>query len=151
MVFTIGEMAKKLGVAASTLRYYDKEGLFPFMERSEGGIRVFKLSDYEFLKIIHCLKATGMQIKDIKKFIELVLQGDESIDARLEIFQKQKLEVEKQISELQEALETVKFKCWYYETAKRAGSTAFCDNMRDDELPEDMRRIRAQLRREDIF
>lgn len=151
MVFTIGEMAKKLGVAASTLRYYDKEGLFPFMERSEGGIRVFKESDYEFLKIIHCLKATGMQIKDIKKFIEFVLQGDESIDARLEIFQKQKLEVEKQISELQETLETVKFKCWYYETAKRAGSTAFCDNMRDDELPEDMRRIRAQLRREDTF
>ena len=92
-----------------------------------------------------------MQIKDIKHFIELVLQGDESINARLEIFQKQKLEVEKQISELQEALETVKFKCWYYETAKRAGSTAFCDNMRDDELPEDMRRIRAQLRREDTF
>ena len=151
MVFTIGEMAKKLGVAASTLRYYDKEGLFPFMERSEGGIRVFKESDYEFLKIIHCLKATGMQIKDIKNFIELVLQGDGSINARLEIFQKQKLEVEKQISELQEALETVKFKCWYYETAKRAGSTAFCDNMRDDELPEDMRRIRAKLRREDTF
>lgn len=151
MVFTIGEMAKKLGVAASTLRYYDKEGLFPFMERSEGGIRVFKESDYEFLKIIHCLKATGMQIKDIKHFIELVLQGDESINARLEIFQKQKLEVEKQISELQEALETVKFKCWYYETAKRAGSTAFCDNLCDDELPEDMRRIRAKLRREDTF
>ena len=149
MVFTIGEMAKKLGVAASTLRYYDKEGLFPFMERSEGGIRVFKESDYEFLKIIHCLNATGMQIKDIKHFIELVLQGDESISARLEIFQKQKLEVEKQISELQEALETVKFKCWYYETAKRAGSTACCDNMRDDELPEDMRRIRGRLRRED--
>ena len=151
MVFTIGEMAKKLGVAASTLRYYDKEGLFPFMERSEGGIRVFKESDYEFLKIIHCLKATGMQIKDIKHFIELVLQGDESINARLELFQKQKLEVEKQISELQEALQTIKFKCWYYETAKRAGSTAFCDNMCDDELPEDMRRIRAKLRREDTF
>lgn len=151
MVFTIGEMAKKLGVAASTLRYYDKEGLLPFMERSESGIRVFKESDYEFLKIIHCLKATGMQIKDIKHFIELVLQGDASINARLELFQKQKSEVEKQISELQEALETIKFKCWYYETAKRAGSTAFCDNMPDDELPEDMCRIRAKLRREDTF
>lgn len=93
----------------------------------------------------------GMQIKDIKHFIELVLQGDESINARLEIFQKQKLEVEKQISELQKALETVKFKCRYYETAKCAGSTAFCDNMCDDELPEDIRRIIAKLRREDTF
>ena len=93
----------------------------------------------------------GMQIKDIKHFIELVLQGDESINVRLEIFQKQKLEAEKQISELQKALETVKFKCRYYETAKRAGSTAFCDNMCDDELPGDMHRIRAKLRREDTF
>ena len=45
MVYTVGEMAKLLGVAASTLRYYDKEGLLPFVERSSGGIRMFRESD----------------------------------------------------------------------------------------------------------
>lgn len=149
MVYTIGEMAKLLSIAPSTLRYYDKEGLLPFMERTDGGMRVFKSSDYEILKIIHCLKATGMQIKDIKKFISLVMQGDESIDARLELFRKRKAEVEKQMTELQETLDTVNFKCWYYETAKKAGTTAVPDHMRDDELPEDMAKIRAKLRRED--
>ena len=84
MTYTIGEMAKLLDVAPSTLRYYDKEGLLPFMERTESGIRIFKDSDYGILKIIHCLKATGMQIKDIKEFINLVIQGDENIDARLD-------------------------------------------------------------------
>lgn len=52
MFYTIGEMAKKMGVAPSTLRYYDKEGLLPFVERSGGGIRMFKDEDIEWLFII---------------------------------------------------------------------------------------------------
>ena len=146
MVYTIGEMAKLLGVAPSTLRYYDKEGLLPFMERSGGGMRVFTNKDYEILKIIHCLKASGMQIRDIREFIRLVSLGDESIDARLELFRKRRLEVEKQMAELRETLDVVNFKCWYYETAQKAGTTAVPDGMTDDELPEDMRQIRARLR-----
>lgn len=146
MTYTIGEMAKLLDVAPSALRYYDKEGLLPFMERTESGIRIFKDSDYEILKIIHCLKSTGMQIKEIKEFINLVLQGDESVDARLELFRKRKFELEKQMADLQETMDTVNYKCWYYETAKKAGTTSVPDNMSDDELPEDMRKIRAKIR-----
>ena len=56
MIYTVGEMAKMLDVPASTLRYYDKEGLLPFVERSPGGIRMFQESDYGWLKIISCLK-----------------------------------------------------------------------------------------------
>ena len=56
MVYTIGEMAQMLDVPTSTLRYYDKEGLLPFVERSNGGMRVFKTADYEWLQIIGCLK-----------------------------------------------------------------------------------------------
>lgn len=56
MLYTVGEMAKLLGIPASTLRYYDKEGLLPFVERSSGGIRMFKESNYEWLKVIECMK-----------------------------------------------------------------------------------------------
>ena len=52
MIYTVGEMAQKLGVPASTLRYYDKEGLLPFVERSSGGIRMFRENDFEWLQII---------------------------------------------------------------------------------------------------
>lgn len=65
MVYTVGEMAKLLGVAASTLRYYDKEGLLPFVERSSGGIRMFRESDIEWLKVIGCMKKAGMSIKEV--------------------------------------------------------------------------------------
>lgn len=51
MVYTVGEMAKRMGVAASTLRYYDKEGLLPFVERSPGGIRLFRETDVEWLNV----------------------------------------------------------------------------------------------------
>lgn len=63
MAYTIGEMAKMLGVPASTLRYYDKEGLLPFVARSSGGIRQFRESDIEWLRVIGCMKKAGMSIK----------------------------------------------------------------------------------------
>ena len=79
MMYTVGEMAKLLGVPASTLRYYDKEGLLPFVERSPGGMRMFQEKDYEWLQVIGCLKKTGMPLKNIRTYIDMAMQGDETI------------------------------------------------------------------------
>ena len=148
MLYTVGEMARKLGVAPSTLRYYDQEGLLPFVERSSGGVRVFKDSDYEWLQVIGCLKKTGMQLKDIKLFIEMAMQGDETIEPRLALITKQKAAVQAQIAELEEALRTLEFKEWYYTTAKKNGSTEVPRNMTLEELPEEYREVRLKLRGE---
>lgn len=146
MIYTVGEMAKLMGVPASTLRYYDKEGLLPFVERSECGIRVFKESDYEWLKVIECLKKTGMQLKDIRLFILMAMEGDSTIDERLELIIKQREAVKKQIADLQETLATLDFKMWYYETAKANGTTDVPRNMAIEELPEEFQAIRKKLR-----
>lgn len=90
MIYTIGEAAKKMGVAPSTLRYYDKEGLLPFVERSNGGIRMFSDEDFEWLSLIECLKRTEMPIKEIKTFIQWCMAGDTTIEQRLEQIKKQK-------------------------------------------------------------
>ena len=90
-------MAKKMGVAPSTLRYYDKEGLLPFDERSGGGIRMFKDEDIEWLSIIECLKKTGMPIKEIKRFIDWCIEGDPTINKRLELIDRQRERVHEQI------------------------------------------------------
>lgn len=148
MLYTVGEMAKRLGVAPSTLRYYDQEGLLPFVERSSGGIRVFKDSDYEWLQVIGCLKKTGMQLKDIKSFIEMAMQGDETIEPRLALITKQKAAVQAQIAELEETLRTLEFKEWYYITAKENGTTNVPRNIALDELPEQFRDVRIKLRGE---
>ncbi len=88
MLYTVSEMAKRLGVAPSTLRYYDKEGLLPFIERSDGGIRMFKDTDFEWLSIIECLKKTGMPIKEMKVFIDWCIEGDTTISKRKELIEK---------------------------------------------------------------
>ena len=101
MIYTVGEMAQKLGVPASTLRYYDKEGLLPFVERSSGGIRMFRENDFEWLQVIRCMKKAGMSIKDIRQYIELSMQGDDTIDTRLEMFRHQREVLTQQIQQLQ--------------------------------------------------
>lgn len=146
MVYTVGEMAKLLGVPASTLRYYDKEGLLPFVERSPGGIRMFQEKDYEWLQIIECLKKTGMPLKDIRTYIDMAMRGDETIEQRLKMIEKQRQAVRAQMAELQKTLDTLDFKCWYYETAKQAGTTAVPRNMPLEKIPEQYRGARITLR-----
>lgn len=146
MVYTVGEIAKKLHVAPSTLRYYSKEGLLPFVERSNGGIRVFKDSDYEWLSIIDCLKKTGMPIKDIKTFIDLCMQGDDTIDERMELVEQQRQNVIHQIEQMQENLKILDYKKWYYETAKESGSCRIHETMQEEEIPDNLLSARNKLR-----
>lgn len=138
MVYTIGEAANMIGVNSSTLRYYDKEGLLPKVNRSEGGNRIFGEEDFVWLRLVNCLKASGMSIKDIKQFIDWDMQGDATIQKRLEMFYRQKAAVEAQMAQLQQTLDTVNFKCWYYEHAAKAGTTKALANLSDEDLPKDI-------------
>ena len=145
MLYTVGEMAKLLGVPTSTLRYYDKEGLLPFVERSEGGQRIFKEEDISWLRVIECMKKTGMPLKDIKLFIEMIMEGDHTIPERLEIIKKQRDAVRRQLEDVQNTLDVIEFKCWYYEKANEAVSTSVPKEMSDDELPPRFAEIRRKL------
>lgn len=145
MIYTIGEIANLLGIPTSTLRFYDKKGLLPFVERSKSGIRVFSENDFQWLKVIECLKKTGMQLKDIKSFIDMAMQGDATIDARYELIVKQKEIVENQIAELQQTLDVLKYKQWYYYTAKQAGTTNVPQSMNINDMPEPYRSIKLKL------
>ena len=145
MVYTVGEMAKLLGVPSSTLRYYDKEGLLPFVERSSGGIRMFKDEDFEWLQVIGCLKKSGMSIKDIREYIVLAMQGDSTIDERMQLFYRQREILREQMRELQRTMDTLDYKCWFYETAKKAGTVRVPQQMTSEELPERFRNVRAYL------
>lgn len=145
MVYTVSEMAKLLNVAPSTLRFYDREGLLPFVERSSGGTRIFTETDYRWLKIISCLKSAGMPLKDIRRYIEMAMQGDATIDQRLQMFHDQRQRLLDQMAELQQTLDVVDYKCWYYETAQAAGSEEVPKNTPDDQLPENFRAVRRRL------
>lgn len=146
MYYTIGETAKKMNLTPSTLRYYDKEGLLPFVKRSDGGIRMFKEEDFEWLNLVECLKKTGMSIKDIKIFIDWCIEGDETIDKRLELIRRQRNKVLTQIAQMNETLSMLDYKCWYYETAKKAGSCTIHETLSEAEIPESIRRARKKIK-----
>ena len=145
MLYTVGEMARFLNVSASTLRYYDKEGLLPFVERSNSGIRMFSDKDYEWLKIIECLKKSGLSIKEIRSYIDMTKRGDDSLEERLQLFEERKKDVERQMKELQETLDLLKYKCWYYEMAIQNQSEERVRSLSAEELPEEYKKIKNHI------
>ncbi|MBG9449247.1 MerR family transcriptional regulator [Cytobacillus firmus] len=120
--YTISEVAKELDLTVYTLRYYDKEGLMPFVERTPSGNRLFKESDLSALKVIECLKATGMPIKEIKNFIDWCSEGDATLQQRYDMFLDRKAIAEAQMEELRKTMEVIEHKCLYYKTALEAGT-----------------------------
>lgn len=124
MGYTIGQVAEKMGLTAHTLRYYDKEGLLPFVKKSASGLRVFSDSDIEWLVIIECLKSTGLQIKDIKQYIDWYREGDSTLGKRLELLKQQQKKVEEQMELLKKHKEKLDFKIAFYNDAIANGTAA---------------------------
>ena len=147
MPYSIGDVANMLNIPTSTLRYYDREGLLSNMKRSRGGIRVFSDMEIGTLRMIECLKSTGMQIKDIKQFLDWCQKGDLTLQQRRDMFYERRAVVEKQMEELQKTLEMIQFKCWYYETACEAGTEDALRNISVNDVPEVARRGKAALER----
>ena len=111
-MYTIGQVSQMFDLPVSTLRYYDKEGLFPDIQRVSG-IRKFSDSELEALRVIECLKKSGLEIKDIKQFMEWSKQGSQTFEVRRELFEKQKAAVEEEIAKLNKVLDMIHYKCWY--------------------------------------
>ena len=137
-MYTIGQVSKMFGLPVSTLRYYDKEGLFPDMERSNG-IRRFGQRELEALRVIECLKKSGMEIKDIRQFMEWCAQGSSTYPQRRAMFIRQKESVEAEIARMNRVLDMLSFKCWYYEQAIKDGNEQRLSAMTPEEMPEEIR------------
>ena len=117
MTYNIREAAAMLRVPASTLRYYGKEGLLPFVQRQASGYRVFSDFDISLLRILECLKKTGLSIKELRQFMEWVQQGTDTLEQQHQVFVERREAVARQIAELQELQALIERKCAHYEKA----------------------------------
>ena len=142
-MYTIGQVSEMFNIPVSTLRYYDKEGLFPSLERSSG-IRRFGEKEIEALRIIECLKKTGMEIKDIKQFMEWCAEGSSTYTLRKDFFLRRKEIVEEEIRKMNRVLDMIDFKCWYYEQAIKDGNEDRLNQMIPDNLPEEIKDVYAR-------
>ena len=139
-MYTIGQVAEMFGLPISTLRYYDKQGLFPNMERASG-IRRFSDQEIEALRVIECLKRAGMEIKDIRQFMDWCVEGPATYPQRKAMFEAQRAHMEAELEQMNRTLDMLKFKCWYYEQTIRDGNEEKLAAMIPDELPKDIRAI----------
>ena len=139
-MYSIGQVAEMFGLPISTLRYYDKQGLFPNMERTSG-IRRFSDQEIEALRVIECLKRAGMEIKDIRQFMDWCVEGPSTYPQRKALFEEQRSHMEAELEQMNRTLDMLKFKCWYYEQAIRDGNEEKLAAMIPDELPKDIRAI----------
>ncbi len=119
MSYTIAQTAAKTGISIFTLRYYDKEGLLPYVKRDDKDNRVFTEEDLGWLSFILCLKNTGMSLKEIREYIKLCEEGDSTLEQRLRIFHQQKEIVNQRIAELEEYQKMIDYKIGFYEKAIR--------------------------------
>ena len=122
MSYSISQAAQRMGVSVPTLRYYDQEGLLPFLRKGRNGIRVFEERDIEWLAVVNCMKNAGTPIKEIRQYIELCMRGDDTLQERLDVFRRRKEAVTRQMDELNRLMETIERKIWYYETAIATGT-----------------------------
>ncbi len=138
-MYTIGQVSEMTGLPVSTLRYYDKEGLFPGMER-QSGIRKFGDRELEALRVIECLKKSGLEIRDIRQFMDWCAKGSETYPQRRELFVRQKAAVEAELERMERVRDMLIFKCWYYEQAMADGNEDRLSAMTPEEMPADIRR-----------
>lgn len=115
MDYSIKQVSEKTQLKAHVLRYYEKEGLLPFVQRSDGGIRRYSDHDLEWLGLICCLKSTGMSIKQIKQFVELSKLGDETLFQRKNMLVAHKKHVEDEIAAMEKHLTKVSHKIDYFQ------------------------------------
>lgn len=122
MRYSIGQAAKISGLTAHTLRFYEKEGLLPFVQKTSSGLRVFSDNDIGWLEMIECLKGVGMPLKDIKQYIDWFREGDSTLQQRLDMFEQQRERLEAQMAQLQKYMNKINYKIGLYTEAVRLGS-----------------------------
>lgn len=137
---TIGQVSEMFQIPISTLRYYDKEGLFPDMARSSG-IRRFSETELEALRVIECLKKSGLEIKEIRQFMEWCSEGSSTYADRKRLFEARKASMEAKMRELEKSMAMIEFKCWYYEQALADGNEDRLNEMLPDKLPREIQAL----------
>jgi Predicted transcriptional regulators len=139
-MYTIGQVSEMFHLPISTLRYYDKEGLFPELKRTSG-IRRFSENEIERLHIIECLKKSGLEIKEIKQFMIWCAQGSSTYFLRHEFFLKQEKNMEAELTQMQKTMAMIRYKCWYYEQAILHGNEDYVRELLPDQLPKEIQKL----------
>lgn len=130
----IAEVSEHYGITSDTLRYYERIGLIPPVNRDTGGIRNYTNIDLRRVEFIKCMRSAGLPIEVLIEYVGLVQQGEETIEARKEILKEQREQLAARMAEMQKTLDLLDHKIEVYENAVLEKEKAMIPQ--DDELTE---------------
>ncbi|GAP15783.1 transcriptional regulator, MerR family [Longilinea arvoryzae] len=111
----IAEVSEKYGISTDTLRYYERVGLIPTVNRNESGIREYRENDLTWVSFIKCMRSAGLPIEALIEYVGLVQQGDPTIAARKDILNEQRDLLVTRMQEMQKTLDILNHKISVYE------------------------------------
>ncbi len=111
----ISEVSEQSGISSDTLRYYERIGLIPPVNRSEGGIRDYNEIDLRRVEFIKCMRSVGLPLEVLIEYFKLVQRGDQTIEARKEILIEQRAQLAAKMEEMQKTLDFLDYKISVYE------------------------------------
>ncbi|HBF38827.1 MAG TPA: MerR family transcriptional regulator [Firmicutes bacterium] len=112
---TIAEVSEKFDVSQDTLRYYERIGLIPRVNRSKSRIRDYTEEDCNWVEFIKCMRGAGLSIEVLIEYVGLFGQGDETVEARKELLIEQRKQLIKRMEDMQKTLERLDYKIAKYE------------------------------------
>ena len=125
--YTVKDVAEMMELSTYTIRYYDNAGLIPGVDRSDGNIRLFSDYNVSWLKLVHCLRATGLSVEGVKHYIDMCQKGDSTIPERAELIFRQEKILREQLKKLQKQMEVLKYKKNYYQNLLATGQKDRCN------------------------
>lgn len=122
--YSIGAVSKRTGISIDTLRFYERVGLTPNIERTPGGQRVYNDQDLAFLEFAQKMRATGMPLEALSRYVALMKRGIETVPERRAMLQQYAADVEARLAELEKAQDALRMTIsWYQAIEAREKST----------------------------
>jgi DNA-binding transcriptional MerR regulator len=112
---TITEVSKKFDLSQDTLRYYERIGLIPGVNRNKGGIRDYTEEDCRWIEFIKCMRNAGLPIEVLIEYVALFQKGHETIDARKQLLKEQRTILAQKMEDMRKTLERLDYKIEMYE------------------------------------
>ena len=125
--YTVKQVADMVELSTYTVRYYENAGLIPGVDRSGSNARLFSEYNLNWLRLVHCLRMTGLPIEGVKRYINLCLEGDSTIMERAEIISRQEKNLRTQIRMLNKQMEVLKYKKRYYKELLESRENDVCN------------------------
>ena len=115
---TIAQASRQYGLSADTLRYYERIGLIPPVPRNKSGIRDYDQESCQWIELMKCMRAAGVQIEALVEYVELFRQGDATLEARKALLMEQRDLLLARMEEIQQSLDRLNYKIQPYEDGK---------------------------------